>query len=47
MQFGFVKGTVDAVLIVRHMQENFRVKRKNVCFGFLDLEKLLIEFREK
>ena len=41
MQFGFVKGkgTTDAIFIVRQMQENFRVKGKKLCFGFVDLEK--------
>ena len=41
MQFGFMKGkgTTDAIYTVRQMQENFRVKRKKLYFGFLDLEK--------
>ena len=40
MQFGFMKGkgTTDAIFTVRQM-ENFRVKAKNLCFGFVDLEK--------
>ena len=40
-QFGFMKGkgTTDAILIVRQMHENFRVKGKKVYFGFADLEK--------
>jgi len=41
MQFGFMKGkgTIDAIFIVRQMQEKFRAKGKKVYFGFVDLEK--------
>jgi len=41
MQFGFMKGkgTNDAILIVRQMQEKFRVKGQKLYFGFVDLEK--------
>jgi len=41
MEFGFMKGkgTTDAIFTVRQMQENFRVKRKKLYFGFVDLEK--------
>jgi len=41
MQFGFikVKGTTDAIFIVRQMQDNLRVKGKKLYFGFVDLEK--------
>jgi len=41
MQFGFMKdkGTTDAILTVRQMQEKFRVKGKRLYFGFVDLEK--------
>ena len=41
MQFGFmeVKGTTDAIFTVRQMQENFRVKGKELYLGFVDLEK--------
>jgi len=41
MQFGFMKGkgTTDAILMARQMQENFRVKGKKLYFGFVDLEK--------
>jgi len=40
MQFGFMrsKGTNDAIFIVRQMQEDYRVKRKKLYFGFVDLE---------
>jgi len=39
MQFAFMKGkgTVDAIFIVKQMQENFRVEGK-LYFGFVDLE---------
>jgi len=49
MQFGFMKskGTTYAIFTVRQMQENFRVKRKKLYFGFVDWKKLLIGFREK
>jgi len=33
------KGTTDAIFIARQMQENFRVKGKKLCFGFVNLEK--------
>jgi len=41
MQFGFMKGkgTIDAIFIVRQMQEKFRAKGKKLYFGFVDLEK--------
>ena len=41
MQFGFVKGkgTIDAVFVIRQMQEKFRVKGKKLYFGFVDLGK--------
>ena len=40
MQFGFMKckGTTDAIFMARQMQEYFRVKGKEVCFGFVDLK---------
>jgi len=49
MQFGFMKGkaTTDAIFTVRQMQENFRVKGNKLYFGLVDLEKLLIGFREQ
>ena len=41
MQFGFVpgKGTVDAIFLVRQLQEKFLEKRKDLFFAFVDLEK--------
>ena len=49
MHFGFTKGkgTTDAIFTVRQMQENFRVKGKKLYFGFVDLDRALIGFREK
>jgi len=28
------KGTTDTIFIVRQMQEKFRAKEKELCFGF-------------
>ena len=41
IQFGFMKGkeTIDAIFIVRQIQENFKVKGKKHYFSFVDLEK--------
>ena len=41
MQFGFMpgKGTVDALFILRRMQEEFRGKEKKLYMCFVDLEK--------
>ena len=41
MQFGFMsgKGTVDAIFIVRQLQEKFMEKRKELYYAFVDLEK--------
>ena len=41
MQLGFMpgKGTMGAILIIRQLQEQYRAKRKNFYFGFVDLEK--------
>ena len=41
MQFGFVpgKGTVDAIFMVRQLQEKFLERRKDLFFAFMDLEK--------
>ena len=49
MQFEFMKakGTTYAIFTVRQVQENFRIKGKELYFGFVDLEKLLIGFQEK
>ena len=34
-----MKGTTDAISVVRQMQERFRAKGKELYFGFVDLEK--------
>jgi len=49
MQFGFVKGkgTTDAIFMARQMQENFRVKGKNLYLVLWIWRKLLIECQEK
>jgi len=49
MQFGFVKGkgTTDAIFMARQMQENFRVKGKNLYFVLWIWRKLLIGCQEK
>ena len=49
MQFGSMKGkgTTDTIYIVRQMQDKFRPKGKKLYFGFVDLEKLFIEFQKK
>jgi len=41
MHFGFMKGkgTTDAILIIRQMQEVFRAEGKKLYFGFVDLDK--------
>ena len=41
MQFEFMKGkgNIDAIFMARQMQENFRVKGKNLYLDFVDLEK--------
>ena len=49
MQFGFMPGkeTVDAIFIVRRMQEEYQKKDKKLCMRFVDIEKLLMECQEK
>ena len=41
MQFGFMpgKGTIDAIFIVRQLQEKYLEKKKKLYFAFVDLEK--------
>ena len=41
MQFGFMpgKGTVDAIFVVRQLQEKHMEKKKDLFFAFVDLEK--------
>ena len=47
MQFGFMKGTTDAIFMARQMQENFRVKGKNSILVLWIWRKLLIGCQEK
>ena len=49
MQFDFIPGigTIDAVFILRRIQEEYLTKRKKLCKCFVDQEEHLIEFREK
>ena len=41
MQFGFmpVKGTMDAIFVLRRMQEEYQKKDKKVYMCFVDMEK--------
>ena len=41
MQFGFTegKGTIDAIFMVRQLQERYRGKGKKLYYAFVDLEK--------
>ena len=41
MQFGFspVKGTTDAIFIVRQLQEKYLRTKKDLWMEFIDLEK--------
>ena len=49
IQFGFmpVRGTTDAIFIVRQLQENILDKNKNLYFGFTDLKKAFDRIRRK
>ena len=42
MQFGFMpgKGTTDAILIMRQVQEKHQAKKKKLYYAFVDLEKV-------
>ena len=41
MQFGFMpgKGTTDAIIIMRQVQEKHQAKKKKLYYAFVDLEK--------
>ena len=41
MQFGFMpgRGTIDAIFILRQLQEKYLAKKKTLYFAFVDLEK--------
>ena len=49
MQFGFMPGkrTVDAIFIVKRMQEEYQKKDKKLYMCFVDMEKLVMECQEK
>ena len=40
-QFGFMpaRGTVDAIFIIRQLQEKYIGKNRKLYFGFVDLKK--------
>ena len=39
MQFGFMPGTLDAIFILRRMQESYLEKNRKLYICFVDLEK--------
>ena len=49
MQLGFMsgKGTVDAIFIVRRMQEEYQKKDKKLHMSFVDMEKAFDGVRRK
>ena len=49
IQFGFMpgKGTVDAIFIVRRMQEEYQKRTRSCICALLTWKKLLIECQEK
>ena len=49
MQFGFMpgKGAVDAILIVRRMQEEYPKKDKTLYMCFVDIEKAFDRVQKK
>ena len=42
-----VNGTIDAVFILRSVQEEYLAKQKKLCMCFVDLKKHLMEFQQK
>ena len=42
MQFGFMpeRGTIDAVFILKRMQEEYNAKEKKLYMCFVDIEKV-------
>ena len=49
MKFGFMpeRGTIDAMFILRRMQEEYHARRKKLCMCFVDLEKKKTEYQGK
>ena len=49
MQLGFMpeRGTIDAVFILRRMQEEYQTKGKKVYIYFVDLENVLYRVPRK
>src|SRR5580698_8508134 len=43
MQFGFCpgKGTIDAIFVIRQVQEKFLEKKKDLWIAFVDMEKAI------
>ena len=48
MQFGFMpgKGTIDAVFILRLIQEEYLAKQKKLSMCYVDLKKAFDSFKE-
>ena len=49
MQFGFMlgRGTIDAIFIVRQLQEKYHAAKKLLYFAFVDLEKASTVYPER
>ena len=49
MQFGFMpgRGTIDAIFVLRQMQEKYLSKKLPLYFPFVDLEKALDRVHRK
>ena len=49
MKFGFMseKGTIDAVFILRRMQEEYHAEGKKLYMCLVNLEKLFTEYQGK
>ena len=49
MQFGFMpgKGTIDAVIILRRIYEEYIAKQRKLCMCFVDLERAINNVQRK
>ena len=49
MQFGFVpgRGTTDAIVIIRQLQEKYIAANKSLYFAFVDWRRLSTEYLGK